>query len=314
MILENKARYTIVGLFVLSFSIAMVLFILWLARYDADQQSAIQYRLYSSTSIAGLNEKSIVEYKGLDIGLVETIRINPKNPEEIEIILSINTPKVIKTDSFAVVQSQGVTGNKNIEIDGGSKEAQTLLPNEDGFAIIPIKPSFLDRITNDAGDITAQITLALQKVNYLLNEKNLQTIDEILNNTNKSAQNFNVMMDKANKILDGSLNSTLKNLDTLSANINKLVEGDINKTVKDYDTLAQSLNQVSLNINRLITQDVKPMIDELHTTAHSTQGIDQVLSDLQRTLGKVDATLDKFNQEGGNMIFQTRDVKYGPGE
>ena len=54
--MENKARYTVVGLFVLVFTIAMVLFILWLARYDIEEINAKEYRLYSKTSIGGLNK------------------------------------------------------------------------------------------------------------------------------------------------------------------------------------------------------------------------------------------------------------------
>lgn len=314
MILENKARYTLVGLFVLSFTIAMIAFILWLARYDSKQESALQYRLYSSTSIAGLNEKSIVEYKGLDIGLVDTIQINPDNLEQIEIILSITDPEVIKTDSFAVIQSQGVTGNKNIEIDGGSKNAPSLIPNEEGFAIIPIKPSFLQKITTDAGGITAQMSQALQKINYLLNEKNLKSIESILENTDKSTKNFNTMISKVNNTLDTTFNDTLNNINTLTKDLDTIVKDDMNNAVNNFDTLTNNLNELSININTLITQDVRPMVKEFHSTAHSTQGVDTVLNDLQRTLQKVDKTLDNFNQNGGNMIFQTRDVQYGPGE
>lgn len=312
--MENKARYTLVGFFVLSFSIAMVLFILWLARYDSQKSSALQYRIYSTTSIAGLNEKSIVEYKGLDIGLVEKIQINPNNHEQIEIILSITHPQIIKTDSYALIQSQGITGNKTIEIDGGGKDSQNLLPNKEGFAIIPIQPSFLEKITNDAGDITTQINLALQKINYLLNEENLQSIENILHNTDKSTKNFDVMVSKVNTLLDTSLQSTLKNIDSLSKNLDTIVAKDVHNAVNNFDQLTQNLNDLSKNINTLIKQDIKPMINEFHTTAHSTQGVDKVLTDLQRTLQKVDNTLDNFNQNGGNIIFQTRDIKYGPGE
>lgn len=144
--MENKARYTVVGLFVLIFTVAMIAFILWLARYDVKEISAKEFRVYSKISIAGLNENSIVEYKGLDIGTVDKIQVDPKNLEQIEIILKITKPEVIKADSYVLIQSQGVTGNKIIEIEGGTKEAKALVPKDDSYIVLPLKKIFFRQI------------------------------------------------------------------------------------------------------------------------------------------------------------------------
>lgn len=312
--MENKARYTVVGIFVLVFTIAMILFILWLARYDLEEINSKEYRLYSKISIGGLNKNSLVEYKGLDIGVVDKIQINPNNLEEIEIILKISKPEVIKTDSFAIVQSQGVTGNKIIEIDGGTQKANLLTHKDNSFSVIPLKKSFLDKITSSAGNITEQVETVLVRFEKLLNQKNLNNIDKILNNTNKSTKDFDEMILKVNKLIDSSFVKTLNNIDTMTSSIEKVVKDDISKTVTNVNNLSKNLNLLAKDIQVIVNTDVKLLIKELQKTATSSQDIDKVLDELENTLHKIDNTVDEFSQNGGDMIFKTRKVNYGPGE
>jgi len=312
--LENKARYTVVGLFVLVFTISMVLFILWLARYDIEEINAKEYRLYSKSSIGGLNKNSIVEYKGLDIGIVEKIQINPKNLEEIEIILKITKPEVVKENSFAIVQSQGVTGNKIIEIDGGTVDSKLLEEKDSSYAVIPLKKSFLDKITSSAGNISEQVESILKRFEKLLNEKNLNNIDTILSNTNKSTKDFDSMLLKVNKLIDSSLIETLNNVNKMTSSIDNVVKNDISKTVNNVDKLSKNLNVLAKDIQSIVNSDVKILIKELQKTATSSQDIDKVLNELENTLEKIDSTVDEFSKNGGDMIFKTRQVTYGPGE
>lgn len=312
--MENKARYTLVGLFVLIFTIAMVTFILWLARYDAKEILAKEYRVYSKNSIAGLNENSIVEYKGLDIGTVDKIQINPKNLEEIEIILKITTPEVIKTDSYVLIQSQGVTGNKLIEIDGGTKESKNLLPKDGSFAVLPVKESFLDKLTTSASNISSQVESILTKFEKILNEKNINNIDQLLSNANNSSKNLEEVMLKINHVLDKSLIKTLNNIDNAANSIENSFNGEIKDTVKTVDVLAKDINLLSSDIRKLVNSDIKAILEDFKETAKSSQDIDLVLNQLENTLEKIDLTVEEFNQNGGNMIFNTRQTTYGPGE
>ncbi len=312
--MENKARYTIVGLFVLIFAIAMVIFILWLARYDVEEINAKEFRLYSKTSIAGLNKNSMVEYKGLDIGTVKDIGIDPNNLEQIEVILKITNPNVIKTNSYAIIQSQGVTGNKIIEIEGGTQEAELLVPKKGSFSIIPLKKSFIDKLTSSAGNITSQIETVLKRFEVLLSDKNMQNIEQILKNTNNSTKSLDEVMLNVNNLIEKELVKTLKNVDSMTSSINSVVKKDIKNTIKKIDSLSQNFNILSKDINSTINKDVKLLIEDLRKTAKSTQGIDKVLDDLEATLNKIDTTVEEFSSNGGDMIFKTREVKYGPGE
>ncbi|RXJ70355.1 hypothetical protein CRV08_01970 [Halarcobacter ebronensis] len=306
--MENRAKYTTVGLFVLLFAVAMVLFILWLARYDMKDKHAKEYRVYTKTSVAGLNKNSIVEYKGLDIGIIKDIRINPENLEEIEILLEITKPELIKIDTFVTIESQGVTGNKLLEVNGGMQSSELLLPEKGkDFAVIPLNKSFFDKLTSSADSITQNIERVLNRFELLLNEKNLTNIEKLLKNSNLSSENLNRVLIKMQTLIDKSFTKTLNDLD-------KVIENDISASAKNINELSKNFNSVSLDIKELINNDVKDLIENLKDTTKSSKNIDVIIDKLETTLDKIDTTVENFNNGGGDMIFNTREINYGPGE
>jgi len=296
---ENKARYTIVGLFLIIFSVAMVTFVLWQARFSLDEKKFFEYRIYSKNSIAGLKENSFVEYKGLVIGSVEKISINSQNIEQIEVILKINEPDVIKSDSYAVIASQGITGNKNIEIDGGSLSAPSLIPKEGKFLTIPLKASFFDSLTKDAGDITGNLNSVLVNLNTLLNKNNIENITHILKNFEQGSQ----------KIV-----STLDKVDIAITHINRLLSKDVTITLKSVDITAKEWGELSQDLRALVDKDLKSLSNKLNNTLDDTNGLDKVIYNINNTLEKLGTTLDNINTNGGDMLFKTRDIRYGPKE
>ncbi len=312
--MENKARYTIVGLFLIIFITAAAAFLLWQARYNIEHETVREYRIYSKESIGGLNENSFVQYKGLNIGVVETMRINPKNLEEIEIILKINEPQIIKEDSYALIQSQGITGNKNVEINGGSEDAKVLEPSSAPYAVIPLKLSFLDKISSDAKNITQKVDGALSRANTLLDEKNLKNIETILENLSKTTASLTELVKKLNGTVEGSLERNLENMEEMTAKMNILLEKNVPATLKGVESFTKQWGDLSKELGVFIQNDVKMLVKKADSSLDAANNIDEVLLNLETTLEKVDNTLDGFNENGGNMIFNTREIQYGPGE
>lgn len=305
--MENKARYTIVGLFVLSFFIAMIAFVLWLARYNINNKEYQEYRIYVTKSISGLKAKSIVYYKGLEIGTVSNIQINPNNLEEIEIILHIEQPNLVKTNTYAQVESQGVTGNKVIELAGGTQEAKILPINKEGYAILPIKKTFLDNLTQNATQITTKADQFFNQLNQLLNEKNLQGIQELISNINLSSSEFNQVASNVNRLVTTDVKQSLNN-------INKIVTTDMKQSLNNIDHLSHNMSELSNNINQLIQNDIKSLVQEFKQTTQSAQNIDEIIIEFENTLTKLNQTIDNINYNGSNVIFNQRNIKYGPGE
>ena len=137
--MESRYNYTFTGLFVVVFAMGLIAFAFWLGKYGQDEHDYRRFHVYITESVSGLAPEAAVKYNGVDVGKVESIRINPRNNEEVELILKIKKDP-IKTDSYAVLKFYGITGLAFIEIT----EAPTT-PLADGKAasarVIPSRPS-----------------------------------------------------------------------------------------------------------------------------------------------------------------------------
>ena len=297
--MENKVSYTIVGIFVLSFFIGIILFILWLARYDIDKSNLKYYKIYVKDSISGLQKNSIVSYKGLDIGQVESIKIDKTNIEQIEVLLFVSDYTIIKKNSYAVIESKGITGNKYIEIMGGTHDSDVLELNSNGFGIIPLKKSFINKITSDAGDIVSKFDGILEKLNVLISKKTLLNVEEIVENINistkhlyKEQMNFDLLLEKIDSIL------SKENISNISIGLNNMKEA-------------------TQEINSLMKEDIKSLINQIKTTLknanNNSNNINATLDKFENLMLNVDEKIDTISNDMGK-VFQVRDIKYGPGE
>ena len=177
----SRVNYTIVGIFVLLFGAGMVWFAFWLAKYDLQEEFDI-YKLEMYESVAGLSIDSNVKLRGVDIGSVSDIRINPQNIEIVEIFVKIKKGIPIKEDMVAHTAMFGVTGLLSIEIEGGTNGAKTLVPTKEYIPLIKTKPSFLTQLTGDIGGASGKIEALLVQSQKLLSDHNIETLGDILDN------------------------------------------------------------------------------------------------------------------------------------
>ena len=76
--MNNKVNYTLVGFFVL-FGIFMMLgFAYWMLRPSTEQKTQ-KYVIYFNESVFGLNINAPVKYRGIRVGEVSSLKINPNN-------------------------------------------------------------------------------------------------------------------------------------------------------------------------------------------------------------------------------------------
>ena len=101
-------------------------------------------------NVAGLNSGADVRIGGIHEGTVRYINL-PKRPDE-KIVVAMDLRKearaVIKKDSVAYIKSEGLVGDKYVEISFGSPEAQTLSGGETLGSELPLDISDLIKKAN----------------------------------------------------------------------------------------------------------------------------------------------------------------------
>jgi phospholipid/cholesterol/gamma-HCH transport system substrate-binding protein len=178
--MDSKINYIAVGLFVLLFSVALIIGVLWLST-GGPHRDYNRYIVYMKGSVSGLSKDSIVEYRGVDVGKITQIRLDPDNPERVRLLLDIEQGTPIKQDTVAVQEVNALTGIAKINLTGGSQGSPSLRSREgEPEPVIPSKPSQLQELGQSISQMLAVVTETAGRMNSLLNDRNLQAVEETL--------------------------------------------------------------------------------------------------------------------------------------
>ena len=301
----SRVNYTIVGIFVLIFGAGMVWFAFWLAKYDL-QQEFDTYRLEMKESVAGLSIDSDVQLRGVEIGSVSKIEINPKNIETVEVFVKIKKGIPIKEDMIASTQMFGVTGLLSIEISGGTNAAKTLIPTDDYIPLIKTQPSFLTKLTGDLDGVGSKIEDLLEKSQTLLSDQNIETMGNILDNTQKVTARAEELEDKMITALE-ELNTTLKAFRVSMAQVTTDFSAMKEVTVPTIDKLMET----SKNFNR-VTLEVEKSIERGDYNLKKI--FEPVLIDIDILLAQLNDMSRSIENNPSDLLFKSRETMRGPGE
>ena len=118
--MQSKVNYALVGLFAIVLGAFLVGVGFWLT-LGGDKTVYDRYLVYFRESVAGLNPKATVGYRGVQVGRVESIRLDPETPDRVEVVLGIERGTPIRRDTIATLSTRGLTGVATIELSGGGE-------------------------------------------------------------------------------------------------------------------------------------------------------------------------------------------------
>jgi phospholipid/cholesterol/gamma-HCH transport system substrate-binding protein len=115
------------------------------------------YRLTAEfENVAGLNAGAEVRVGGIHEGTVRQIQLPKRPTEKVRVIMEMakGTRNVIKNDSLATVRSEGLVGDKFVEVSFGSEQAPNVKDGETIRGEPPLQLSDLLNKTNQMLDTT----------------------------------------------------------------------------------------------------------------------------------------------------------------
>jgi phospholipid/cholesterol/gamma-HCH transport system substrate-binding protein len=123
--METDKHYFIVGLFIIGFSVFAAFFSIWLT--GAGHRDDVLYRIHFAESVSGLALGDPVKFRGVDVGTVKTMAIDPVDPRLVQVDVKLRKETPVKTDTRASLNLKGITGVVFVELNGGSPNAKSLL-------------------------------------------------------------------------------------------------------------------------------------------------------------------------------------------
>ena len=253
--MEPKVNYILVGAFVVMLGATILGAIFWLGKTDY-RGIYDRYYVYTRESVAGLSVDSTVKYRGVDVGRVKQVILNPENAEEVRVTLDIVGGTPVKTDTQAVLVTQGLTGLVTLNLTGGSREAPLLTPiaGQD-YPVIKSVPSLFGRLDG---------TLA-----KLLSDQGLSTL---VANLNGLAQNAASALDEDNRTVLRQILKDLSAVTKVLAERSGQMDRGVQQAVQAADQSARVTEQLSKQLPALVER-----------LSRSAAGLQQMTEDLSRT-------------------------------
>lgn len=176
--MENRAHALAAGVFVLLLGLAALASFWWLGGSDETTRELI---VYTRGNVTGLNPQAQVRYRGIRVGKVVGIRLDPEDKRNILIQLKISDQVPLTRGTSAELGYQGVTGLAHILLeDSGTDPAP--LPAGEGLPRIAMQSSLFEELGEAGGNVMKQAQDFLARANALLDEGNRQRLADTLSN------------------------------------------------------------------------------------------------------------------------------------
>lgn len=319
--MNNRVNYTAVGLLVLFGFMLMLGFTYWLLKPSAEKETKI-YSILFEESVLGLNEDAAVKYRGISVGKVIELRINPKNTEQVEVLISILKTTPIKETTVAKLTAQGITGLSYINLNLGDNGAASLVVKDgEEYPVIKTQASFFERIEKSMGAVTTKLSKTLTRTSELLNEDNQEQISLVLSRTASIMHSLEKLMSDE-MIADvqssaSNLNSAMYRLDEMMPKIELFIDKSIaweDKVVESFGSISNSYLGIRSSmdeIKRAVSSgefNVKEIAGDVVPTLNNT------LLEMQHLMIRFEGVLNQYERSPSDIIYKNEEIKKGPGE
>jgi phospholipid/cholesterol/gamma-HCH transport system substrate-binding protein len=209
--MAKKASSFLVGLFVIIGVALLAGAIIWIG-VTGYFQSGTTYVTYFNESVQGLQRDSVVKYRGVDVGRVESIRIAPDN-RLVVVVMKINMSGDLAKTAVAQLTSAGITGIMFIDLDYRKPGAPDLSPKltfPSEYPVIPSKPSEYASIISGVNEVVTklnaidfqgianQLQATTGDIGGVFRGEKLQSI---LTRVNEASANLQSLTGKANTLI-----------------------------------------------------------------------------------------------------------------
>jgi phospholipid/cholesterol/gamma-HCH transport system substrate-binding protein len=166
--METDKHYFFEGLFIIVFFVAAAFFAVWLG--SPGRHDDVLYRIHFPDSVSGLAVGDPVKYRGVDVGTVKSMIVDPDNSLLVRVDVRLRKETPVKTDTRASLTLKGITGVVFIELNGGNPEAQTLLAvtPPDKIPEIPSEKTGLKAMLDDLPKLVTKFSAIEDQVKKLV--------------------------------------------------------------------------------------------------------------------------------------------------
>jgi phospholipid/cholesterol/gamma-HCH transport system substrate-binding protein len=304
--MQPKREQALVGMFVL-IAVA-VLFATVFTMSDAFGRSTTKFHAYFPFA-GGLEPGATVRYAGgPKVGRVDSVQLDPQNPERLDVIFSVQSDLPVKSDSSVRIMSMSPLGDNHVEILPGSPHAPRAVS---GALLASQKYIDFNALTAQLNDLNPQAQALLRNLNERASEvkETIARVNDLLSPQNRA--NLAAALAGTRGMIEENrpqVKTTLQNVNALTEKMQPLLE--------DFRKTSDQANQALTHIDSMVGEnraDVRQAVIELRRTltnmTDASARLDQILDVNSEN---IDELLDNLRHVTENLKEFTATIKTRP--
>ena len=312
--MESRVNYAAVGAFVIVLMLVLIAGIVWLSA-GLGRHEYQYYVAYVTESVSGLNRNAPVKYRGVDVGVVREIGLRPGNPEQVRLLMAIESGTPVKEDTVAILSVQGLTGIAFIDLTGGSPQSPLLAARQgEPYPVIPTGPSLLARLDSAASQMFTNIERVSDSLTAFATDENQRAFHEALASIRAFTAQLEQVLDEENtEKIDESL-AALHRVSTALAGRAESIEDMIDNLHAASEGLpgtVEMLGDAGESFSRtmnLAEGEVRYLSQQVTPQAAA------VLADLRRASESLERFAEAIENDPALLLHGRRERAAGPGE
>ena len=312
--MENKSHAIGAGAFVLVVVALLVALAAWLTRDTGEHRL---FEISSRESVTGLQSQAGVRYKGVTVGRVHSITLDPEVTGNVRIRIGVDASAPITQSTFASLGFQGVTGLAFVQLDDAGESKEPLVSTGDVLARIPMRPGLMSRLTDQGTGLLVKLDDASQRVNQLLAPANQKKLMDAVDNLGQAAASISELAKTANQ----------SNLPALAKEATTTFKG-LRETSDRLGTSADSVRTSADAFKVMSSRMTEPggTLDDISQGSAALQATGQTLNttlvprlsrtadDTARTVRQLGRAVDAVGDNPQSLLLGSGVAAPGPGE
>ena len=308
--MENRSHALAAGAFVLAIAALLVGMTMWLMRDTSDR---VPVDLYTSEAVSGLQPQAAVRYRGVDVGVVSSIALDPEVKGNVLVRVMLDRAAPLGASSFATLGYQGVTGLAFIQLDNKAANDAPPPMGKGDVPRIPLRGGLLSRLADQSGQMIDQLSDTMKRINDMLGDENQAGLTRAIAQIGDAAESVNKLATTSNTLLTAQLDPAKASLPKLVGEAREAISamrgaaGNVTKAAGDFSTAINRVDAKGGTLDR-VGEGANTF------TASTLPRVHRAVEGAERTIRQLNRTASTLNENPQAILYGRGAIAPGPGE
>jgi len=298
---ENRSHALIAGLFALGLCLFAIFAVWW---FGGKHEATKEYTVVTRQNVTGLSLQGQVRYRGIRVGKVLSIALDPQDSRNILIRIAVDSAVPVTGGTTAKLGYQGVTGIAHVLLEETGSDPRPLPAGEGASPRIAMQSSLIQELSDTGGETLRQARELLASANDFFDDENRQRLTNILSNLETATGNAGQASDQLRRWL------TADNQRSLTASLARIEQAthEVGPLLVETRRLMLRLQGISERIDKLVADPSPSGIAALPPR------LNELGSELSASSRQLNRVLQRFEESPQSFVLGWPERAPGPGE